>query len=210
MFHLDQPDMKTPTLLAAVALLPFFGACDTLTPVNNAGPDTPEPAWVSGARNVSTSVPPRLLAVLVAAIQKSGPAEAISTCKDEAPKMARAASEQTGWQVRRVSLGNRNPKAAPDAWERKSLEAFDRSQAAGADVSQLERWEVVTENGQSVRRYMRALPTQPLCLQCHGSADKLGSGVVERLSQLYPNDRGTGYAVGQIRGAMTLRQPVPQ
>ena len=88
------------------------------------------------------------------------------------------------------------------------LEAFDRSQAAGADASKLERWEIVTENGEPVRRYMRALPTQQLCVQCHGAADKLGPGVTERLAQLYPNDRGTGYAVGQIRGAMTLRQPV--
>ncbi len=54
---------------------------------------------------------------------------------------------------------------------------------------------------------MRALPTQPLCEQCHGTPDKLGPGVAERLTQLYPDDRGTGYEVGQIRGAMSLRQP---
>lgn len=202
--------MKTPALLVAAVLSPLFSACSPLTPANSAKTSTPEPAWVGAARGISTSVPPKLLAVLMGAIQKSGPADAISVCKDEAPKMARAASEQTGWQVRRVSLGNRNPVAVPDAWERKTLEAFDRSQAAGTDASTLERWEVVTENGQPVRRYMRALPTQPLCVQCHGPADKLGPGVAERLAQLYPNDRGTGYAVGQIRGAMTLRQLVPQ
>jgi len=199
--------MKTPTLLVAAALIPLVSACNTPTPARIEAASAPEPTWVSGARDVSTSVPPKLLAVLLGAIQKSGPADAIGVCKDEAPKMARAASEQTGWQVRRVSLGNRNPMAVPDAWERQALEAFDRSQAAGADPSKLERWEVVTENGQPVRRYMRALPTQQLCVQCHGPADKLGPGVAARLAQLYPNDRGTGYAVGQIRGAMTLRQP---
>ena len=202
--------MKTSALLVAAALVPLFSACNTTAPAKGEAASTPEPAWVSGARDVSTSVPPKLLAVLMGAIQKSGPADAISVCKDEAPKMARAASEQTGWQVRRVSLGHRNPMAVPDAWERRTLEAFDRSQAAGADASKLERWEVVTENGEPVRRYMRALPTQQLCVQCHGAADKLGPGVTERLAQLYPNDRGTGYAVGQIRGAMTLRQPVRQ
>jgi len=202
--------MKTSTLFVAAALLPFVSACTTPTPAKSEAASAPEPSWVSGARDVSTSVPPKLLAVLMAAIQKSGPADAISVCKDEAPKMARAASEQTGWQVRRVSLGNRNPMAVPDAWERKALEEFDRSQAAGADPSRLERWEVVTEGGQPVRRYMRALPTQQLCVQCHGPADKLGPGVAERLAQLYPNDRGTGYDVGRIRGAMTLRQPVRQ
>jgi len=46
-----------------------------------------------------------------------------------------------------------------------------------------------------------------LCIQCHGTADQLGAGVAQRLQQRYPDDRATGYAVGQIRGAMTLQQP---
>ena len=192
--------MKISSLLLVAVALPVAGYCQTST-----GAADP---WVAEARGVATSVPPKLLAVLSAAIEKSGPAEAISVCKEEAPKMARAASEQTGWQVRRVSLGKRNPKAEPDAWERETLESFDRQQAAGVEPAKLERAEVVTENGQQVRRYMRALPTQALCVQCHGAASQLGAGVAERLQQLYPNDRGTGYSVGQIRGAMTLRQAV--
>ena len=97
------------------------------------------------------------------------------------------------------------------AWPRKlrqTLEAFERQQAAGADASKLERAEIVTENGHPVRRYMRALPVQEACLSCHGGADKLGPGVAARLSELYPQDKGTGYLLGQVRGAMTLRQDV--
>ena len=41
-----------------------------------------------------------------------------------------------------------------------------------------------------------------------GVATRLGAGVAQKLTQLYPNDKGTGYTLGQIRGAMTLRQPV--
>jgi hypothetical protein len=198
--------MKLSHLFLTAAAVPVLGWCQSTAEAP--APSAADAAWVAQAREVSVAVPPKLLAVLTTAIQKSGPAEAISVCKDEAPKMARAASEQTGWQVRRVSLGNRNPKAEPDAWERQTLEAFDRDQAAGVEPSRLERAEVVVENGQPVRRYMRALPTQPLCLQCHGTPDKLGSGVAQRLGQLYPQDHGTGYSAGQIRGAMTLRQAV--
>lgn len=200
---------KTPSLLLAALLLPFLSGCGA-TPDNNTATAAPEPAWVQAARASATAVPPKLLAALSTAIQASGPAQAIDVCKEAAPKMAQAASAQSGWQIKRVSLGNRNPKAVPDAWERRALEDFDRSQKAGADPAKLERWEVVTENGQAVRRYMRALPTQALCIQCHGTADQLGAGVGQRLGQLYPQDHATGYAVGQIRGAMTLRQPVQQ
>ena len=198
--------MKTPSLLLAAVLLPLLNGCDTMAPEKNTAAATPEPAWVQDARASASAVPPKLMAALNTAIQASGPADAIDVCKEAAPRMARAASEQSGWQIKRVSLGNRNPKATPDAWERRTLEEFDRKQKAGVAPTKLERWEVVTENGQAVRRYMRALPTQPLCIQCHGTPDQLGAGVAQRLQQLYPHDRATGYAVGQIRGAMTLQQ----
>lgn len=166
-------------------------------------------SWVPQARSVSTAVPPKLLAVLQAEIARGGPEGAIAACRDQAPAMARAASEQTGWTVRRVSLRNRNPKAVPDAWERAALEDFDRRAAAKESAATLERAEVTMENGKPVQRYMRALPTLPLCTQCHGAADKLSPAVTARLKALYPDDRATGYAVGDIRGAMTLRRPVP-
>ena len=197
----ESQTMNPSILLAAVLALPVLGA-------SAAHATGMEPAWVNDARSVAAAMPPKLMQTLTAAIQQSGPAGAIGSCREEAPKMARAASEQSGWQIRRVSLKNRNPKAVPDDWERQALESFERSQAAGADASQLERWDTVTENGQSVRRYMRALPTQAMCLQCHGKAEDLGAGVAQRLGQLYPDDHATGYSVGQIRGAMTLRQAV--
>jgi len=197
--------MKPVLWVAAVALAPVLGFAQPTSTSQSTDTD----AWIGEARGIATAIPPKLLAVLTTAIEKSDAANAISVCKDEAPKLARAASEKTGWQIRRVSLGQRNPKAVPDAWERETLTSFDRSQAAGVDAAQLERAEIVTENGQQVRRYMRALPTMPMCLQCHGPAENLQSSVSEKLQQLYPHDRGTGYSAGQIRGAITLRQAIP-
>jgi hypothetical protein len=120
--------------------------------------------------------------------------------------MAQAASEQTGWQIRRVSLRNRNPRAVPDAWERETLEDFDRRAAAGEAPASLERVTLQTVDGKPLQRYMRALPTQGLCLGCHGPAAQLAPGVAERLNALYPDDRAVGYSPGQIRGAITLKR----
>lgn len=192
--------MKTPLTIAA-AMATMLAGCAATTPADM--------AWVPQARAVSTAVPPKLLAVLQEEIARGGPEGAIAVCREQAPALARAASEQTGWTVRRVSLRNRNPKAVPDAWERAALEDFDRRAAAKESAATLERAEITQENGQPVQRYMRALPTLPLCTQCHGAADKLSPAVAARLKALYPDDRATGYAVGDIRGAMTLRRPVP-
>jgi hypothetical protein len=165
-----------------------------------------DPAWVGDARTVAGSVPPKLLAMLVEEIGKGGPESAIAVCSEKAPQMAKAASEATGWNIRRVSLKNRNPKAVPDAWERAALEDFDRRAAAGEAPVTLERAEIVTDGGQQSYRYMRALPVQPLCLSCHGVVEQLSPAVQQQLKALYPDDKGTGYRVGEIRGAMTIRK----
>lgn len=165
-----------------------------------------EPAWQGDARQVAGAVPPKLLATLTRAIDQSGPEGAIAVCRDEAPKLAKAASEQTGWTIRRVSLRERNPKAVPDAWERAALEDFDRRAAAGESPATLEKAEVVVEGGLKMQRYMRALPTQALCLSCHGVGASLSPAVTSQLNALYPADKAVGYRVGDIRGAMTIKR----
>jgi hypothetical protein len=165
-----------------------------------------ETPWLGEARQVASMVPPRLLQVLQAEIAQGGPTSAVEVCREKAPQMAKAASEQTGWGIRRVSLRNRNPKAVPDAWERAALEDFDRRAAAGESPATLEKWDVVKSGERNELRYMKALPVQPLCVSCHGPVDQLGPGVAEKLKTHYPQDLGTGYAVGQIRGAITIRK----
>lgn len=195
--------MRTRLAMAAVAAL--LAACAAPP----APPPPPDLTWIPQARQVATSVPPRLLGVLQEEIARGGPEGAIAVCRDKAPALAREASQQSGWQIRRVSLRNRNARAVPDAWERGVLEDFDRRAAAGTPPAQLERAEVVTEGGQRVQRYMRALPTLDLCTQCHGPADALRPAVKARLAELYPQDLATGYKAGDIRGAMTLRRVAP-
>ena len=156
------------------------------------------------ARKVASEVPPKLLAVLAAEIEKGGPQSAIAVCREQAPKMAMAASQASGWNVRRVSLRNRNPAAVPDPWERATLEEFDRRAAAGEDPKTLEKGAWVGDGAGRKYRYIKALPTMPLCLQCHGAEASLSQPVRDKLHALYPSDRATGYELNQIRGAMTL------
>lgn len=167
-----------------------------------------DPAWVGDARKVATSIPPKLVAVLTEEMGKGGAEGAITVCRDVAPQMAKAASAETGWAIRRVSLKNRNPRAVPDAWEHAALVDFDRRAAAGESPATLEKAEVVAEGGKQYYRYVRALPVQSLCLNCHGAPEQLTPAVRQKLKELYPDDKATGYKPGDIRGAMTIRKPL--
>ena len=157
-------------------------------------------------RQTAMSMPPKLFEVLDAEIRKSGHAEAMVVCRDKAPAMAKALSEAKGMQIRRVSLKNRNPKATPDAWERKVLEDFDRRSDAGEKPGMLEASEIVMEDNKRVLRYMKALPTQDLCLACHGTDDRIEPSVKAKLKELYPDDKAVGYSSAQIRGAITVKK----
>lgn len=159
-------------------------------------------------RTVASSIPPKLLEVLSDEIQKGGPEGAIGICREKAPAMAKAASEKTGWAIRRVSLKNRNPKAVPDAWEKAVLDDFERRVAAGEKPAGLEKGELVTVDDKQVYRYIKALPTMELCLQCHGTTDQVSPAVQARLKELYPEDKAVGYGIGQIRGAITTKKPL--
>ena len=163
-------------------------------------------SWVADARKISSALPPKMLDVLNAQIAKEGPAFAVGMCNEKAPQMAKTASEQSGWAIRRVSLRNRNPKAVPDAWEQAALEDFDRRAAAGETPTTLEKFEVIDNAGTKEYRYMKALPMQQLCLACHGAAEALAPDVAAQIHARYPADKAVGYSVGQLRGAVTLRK----
>ena len=85
---------------------------------------------------------------------------------------------------------------------------FDRRVAAGEKAEILEYSETIDEPRGRYFRYMKALPVQPLCLTCHGAAENIPENVEARLAIEYPHDRATGYALGQVRGAVTIKQPL--
>lgn len=143
-----------------------------------------------------------LQGALGAALAHRGVAGAVDICKVEAPLIARKLSQKSEADVRRVSRRARNPAAAPEAWQRAVLDDFERRLAAGEPAAALEFFESRTDGG---ARYMSAITVQPLCLHCHGS--ELAPDVALRLQGAYPEDRATGYDVGDLRGAFSIVWP---
>ncbi|MBF0354018.1 MAG: DUF3365 domain-containing protein [Alphaproteobacteria bacterium] len=138
---------------------------------------------------------------LVGALNAGGPIAAIGACNEKAPAIAKAKSQE-GWRVGRTSLKLRNTGNTPDAWEQATLAEFEARKAKGEPAAQLAKAEIVTENGQKTFRFMKAIPTAPLCLSCHGAEIK--PEVAAKLDALYPKDKARGFAEGDLRGAFTL------
>ncbi len=147
-----------------------------------------------------------MLQEMVAAI---GATASIPVCKETAPNLLKEQADKTGWSMRRVSLKTRNAeRGTPDVWEARQLADFNIRSANGEKVETLEHGEVVSENGHQVYRYIRAIPVGPVCISCHGPVENIESGLRDELRKNYPQDQATGYAVGQIRGALTVKRPL--
>ncbi|WP_173980189.1 ATP-binding protein [Magnetospirillum sp. UT-4] len=131
-------------------------------------------------------------------VQAGGPLEAIAVCNEKAPGIAKAHAAKSGWSVGRTSLKLRNPGNKPDAWEAKVLADFDARRAAGESPDTL----VAAATVDGSFRFMKAIPTAELCLNCHGRDVK--PEVMARIEKLYPADLARGYKPGDIRGAFTL------
>lgn len=166
--------------------------------------------WRSDAQQVTQELVKRLSGELKQALEAGGAPHAISVCTQVAPAIARELSLKTGWQVHRVSLKVRNPLlGTPDAWEQQVLKAFEARLAAGEKPEALEHAEVVTEPAGRAFRYMKALPVAAPCLNCHGTKETVKPAVAAALREHYPADRATGYQEGQIRGAVSIKRPLP-
>lgn len=151
----------------------------------------------------------QLGAVNQKAVSEGGPESAIKVCKDVAPQMASDISRQTGWKLTRVSLKVRNPLlGTPDAWEQKSLQEFEARAAKGEKPETMEVAEIVQEPAGKYFRFIKAIPVQAGCVACHGSVEQIADNVKVRLHEEYPHDKATGYNVGQIRGAVSIKRPM--
>jgi hypothetical protein len=158
------------------------------------------------ARFVARSLPPKLLNVIQAEVEKRGTEQALVAYSHLSPKILADAAQETGWEIRQISPRNRNPKGLPDTWESGVLDEFARRIAAGEPPIHMDKGEVVVDGGKRYYRYMQPMMMQRVCMECHGPEDAINPGVRQRIKELYPEDRATGYTDGMMRGALTLRR----
>ena len=159
------------------------------------------------ARQVSTELAEKVRGLLFQEIEKGGFVSAVRVCSELAQQITLQFNARTGHSVRRVSLRYRNPKNIPDEYEQGKLEEFNflnqKKQLSNEYV------ELVNEQGQKYLRYMRPLMTLPLCMTCHGPKENIPSDVKSILTERYPDDRATGFLVGDVRGAITVKIALP-
>jgi hypothetical protein len=144
-----------------------------------------------------------LIQELSGAIAAGGTEGAIDICGARAQQIADSLSVTLGVSVKRVSERYRNPADMPSAVERAVLARFA---VVGGEMDTV----FVASAGDSLAyRYMRPIYIRStVCLECHGDPERMEPGVLQKIKGRYPDDRATGYSLGDLRGAVTVGIPL--
>ena len=206
------------TVLAATACAPGTDQdAATERPLQAQGDPLPPPAPATAtsatdpaldrAKAAAMAFSGQLRGKLQTAMQAGGPTAAVDVCHAEAPAIADAVMAEHGVRLGRVALPgrNRHPAQAAQDWQLLTLDLFQQRVSGGEAAA--DQVAVIREHLPDgiALRMMRGIATEPGCLACHGSevAEPVRAAIAER----YPDDHATGFAVGDLRGALWVEVP---
>lgn len=154
---------------------------------------------ISRADVIIASVQNALIAELTDALQRGGPMKAISACHLDAIALTQRVGREEGLAVGRTSDRLRSPTNAPRDWAAAIVKEYSGRRAS--DVAGF-----AVDLGSRVG-VMRPIAQRPMCMGCHGPADRLSPGVRSVLEDRYPADRAVGFREGEIRGWYWVEVP---
>ncbi|GAB4436794.1 MAG: hypothetical protein OHK0011_19880 [Turneriella sp.] len=154
------------------------------------------------AAKAMQDVLPGMVSTLQEKVSTEGAARAVPFCKEFALSYGREKASEwsakakselgaSSFRFRRVSVKNRNPNNAPDNRQAEILQQWESGQIKPAFY-------------EAEGKFYTMHPikvAQPLCLSCHGDATTLDKKAAAEITKLYPNDKATGYRLGDLRGA---------
>jgi hypothetical protein len=141
---------------------------------------------------------------LTDAMNQGGPINAVRVCAEEAKGMTANVQKETGVSVGRASLRLRNAESAPPSWVGDWLTAQGERKAEGVTGMSA----VVDTPKGKMARVIKPIAIEAACLSCHGDPASIANEVRGVLKEKYPSDRATGYAIGDLRGALWAEAPV--
>lgn len=166
--------------------------------------DILEEAMVWGD-SISMAAQKELITQLQNAIATQGLPGAIDFCKVSALTIVQNVSEEYQVTIRRASNRYRNPADQPSEEEKAILEAYEYN--AENNVKSEPNIQKV-QNGEVLLYTKPIVIPNGMCLSCHGEPGKeITAETLQKLDQLYPQDKAKGHKVGDLRGMWAIQIP---
>lgn len=161
---------------------------------------------ISQGNELATRAQSTLLANVSKAMQEGGPVHTIQFCNTAAMSILDSVAGDSSISLGRISDRYRNPLDAPTtANDKTAIEALKNTTPTSTTSI------VLGEKDGSVTYYKPIFIGMPTCLKCHGDPESdLSNDTRDILASLYPQDRATGYKMGEFRGAWKINFLKPE
>lgn len=139
---------------------------------------------------------------LLKGIKEGGPINSLKICNIKAIPLTTEliGSSNNIVSIKRTSNKYRNPVNKPDELSQEALKFFEEKWSKPPD-SYVQKY---TLQDSTFYNYYQPLKIGGLCTTCHGMKEKMDQEVVKVLEKLYPEDKATGYKVGDFRGLIQV------
>lgn len=159
---------------------------------------------VSKGKSITEDAFQTLSSNLMGAMQEGGFEYALQFCKVEALPLTDSLSTHYNVQVRRATHRPRNASNSADSLEMETIRNY---------IAQLNTQEELTpvlyRSDDQIIYHAPIVINNGLCLNCHGDP---GSDIqqerLEMIGELYPDDKATGFDMGELRGIWSVEFPV--
>ncbi len=170
--------------------------------ISCSGPDKPYQEALEQGRMIRKASFEALSSEVKAAMESGGVEKAVSYCNIQANPLVDSLSRVYDAEVSRTSFHFRNPENRPTQREEPLLVAYKQDLLAGKDLKDT----VIYYDDGVTAYYSPIVIESPLCLTCHGQpGSTLSTGNAEFIRTLYPEDRATGFQMGDLRGMWTIK-----
>lgn len=142
-----------------------------------------------------------LSAALLSAIEKGGVPHALQFCNEKALPITDSMAMINNVKIKRISAKNRNPENVADMQQLQLMEQMQKQISAYGSTK-----DTVVLTVQGELAYYAPIVVAAPCLQCHGAENNdIKPENLALIKKHYPNDKATGYALGDLRGLWYLR-----
>jgi cytochrome c553 len=136
---------------------------------------------------------------LMGTIQNKGTLAALEFCNEKAIHLTDSMATKYNASIKRVSDKPRNPENAANQREIEIIEMYKKALNDSLDINP------ITETKNEQNQFYYPIITNGMCLQCHGKPEEqIKPEILNTLSELYPQDKATGYTENEIRGIWSI------
>lgn len=199
--------MRKKLILSTIVGSVFFLGCQLKGGVDLNEQD--EKKVIQIGENVSKKLLQTLKGELVKTL-KENPEKAIDVCSQKAIPLTKKVEEEFnhGIRIKRTSFKYRNPSNAPNIHEKEALKYFEEQLKETGKLPKYYLQKVENENGKVYFYYYKPLKIKDVCIYCHGEKKYMDAKLYRKIKTIYPNDKATGYKVGDFRGVIRVAIPL--